>query len=415
MRYFLCGNAASAVVLPVISSPTPPPRTNVTMKNVVRVEEVSPSRMVVKVPHDEATPSVVTASTGIDGSHASMYRAIFQQTNQGDNGPMRYGQNVQSSDHNRTDKYIKYTVKPSEDVKRLVYPSNNVKVDDDHNGNVDISLMNRKGGSSTEDGSSTNALILVDNKSESISSSEPDSISRQSCMMDGVHTDDSNDDSTVIENQSSLPMNRISALTEAIAIKQSDIAIQFCSMIHRMKCIVENISEMQNSDNSKESKAKSPQYLKECQALHETAAKMATKQVQLAHQSTKYVERLEHDLLDLQYNRKCLPLSEHVVQQHEVPKIVSKLTSSLMRNETTQQDIPLVHEQTDEISETRACDVDDDNDSTAEEPMFCIQEISFRNSIVVDFTKLGAVDDQKKADSGKFGDSDDASNLRFLL
>ena len=404
MRKILCGNAASTAV--VISSPTPRCKTGVTMKDA-RENEVSPGKMAENEPRDGATHSVVTTSTGIDDSHASRYMAIFQQTNRGDKVPGRSMQHAQTTDHDSY-KYIETVFKIPVSVKATVRPSSaekaDIHCDDEYSNDLDICLMND--GTAIEECNSTNALILTDN----FSASEAYTDSRHSSITDDIHIVDSIGDSTVDTNELAPPMNRISALTEAIAMKQSDIAVQFCSMIQRMKCIVENMDEMQNSNNLKEMRVKSPHYIKECQILHKTAAKMAKKQVLLAHQSTKYVERLEQEMLDLQSYHERLQSSEKMLRQKSVSDVTLKQALLATKNEVKPEKVPLDHEHSERISEAR--DYIDDGKAT-----FCIREISFCNSMEVDV--LGVVDDEiKETDSdgsGCYLDSGNTPNLRFIL
>jgi hypothetical protein len=404
------------------SSPTPPRCTDLTIKSV-RGQGVTTVKTV-KLPLEEATPSVVTASTGIDDSHASRYKAIFEQTDRVDRVPRNDVQNDQTIGHDfNPDTYIDSTFEICRSATGiLLHPSNSgeahVISDDEHYSDVDNCLMNQNGDSSTEECTSTNALIVESNVSDNFSASETDTDSLQSSMTDDIRMDDSKDDSTVIENKSSPPMNRISALTEAIAMKQSDIAVQFCSMIQRMTCIVEKMDKMQNANDMKEWKMKSRQYTKECQALHKTATKMAKKQVLLAHQSTKYVERLEQELLDLQSSCQFLHLPRQMPGHLTVPEVIMKQPTLPMKVETKPRIIPVDDKQSDKISETYDCVVDDERSSTTEETKFGIQEVSFCNSIVIDIAKLGAAEDgNKQTDngSGSFVDSGDASALRFLL
>lgn len=211
-------------------------------------------------------------------------------------------------------------------------------------------------------------------------------------MTGEIHVDDSRARSTALEDNSSPPIHRISALTEAIAMKQSDIAVHFCSMIKRMKCIVENMDEMQNTNDAKGWKMKSMQYVKECQVYHKTATKMAKKQVLLAHQSTKYVERLEQEMLDLQSHCELLQLSRQMSQHSEVPDVAMIVPPLPLKKEMKPRVISCDRQKAVKNSERYDCIVDECS-STTDETMFCIQEISFSNSILIDIAERGATHD----------------------
>ena len=397
-KLFLRGNVTSA--LEVTSSGRPTPDTNAATKSIPG-QWGSLEKKAVMAPestHGEAaTPSIVTASTGIDDSHVSRYKTIFRQTKQGDKCPRRYEKCVQSTGHYcNPDKHIKSPFQVRTDVKGILHPSHkreddDVNSDNDHYSDVDFYDMYQNDYSCTEECTSTNALILESNESDNFTAGEADVESRQSSLTDDIYMDDSKADAVTIEHVSMPPMNRISALTEAIAMKQSDIAVQFCSMIQRMKQIVENMEQMQNANDAKnEWNVKSLQYIDECQVLQETATKMAKKQVLLAHQSTKYVERLEQEMLDLQSNCQLLQWSERMSQHQTVPEVTTKQSPLLpLKNEAKRRTIPFDRKVSDKMKRMYDCDDDDDSSTTAE-TKFGIQEISFRDSIVVNVADIRA-------------------------
>ena len=412
LRNFLCGNSSRAVV-ESSSSTSPLPCTVRTMTGD-RGQGKSTGKTVVKLPHKEPTPSVETTSTGIDDSHVSKYKAIFELIDQVDNGTSRcehHGQLPRNAFASE-----KYTSQPD---GGLLHTSQNgepdFKYDDCHCKDCDFCFMNRNVDTSLEGCPSTNALILEPDRFEGFSESDPETDSNQSSMTGDIYMENSSTESASVEHKSSPPVNRISALTEAIAMKQSDVAVQFCSMIKQMKIIVETMHKMQDTNDSKEMKATSSQYVKNCQHIHATATKMAKKQVLLAHQSTRYVERLEQEMLDLQSKHQLLLLSGQMIRHSVVPEAVVKLPPLQAKHDIATH--ALSTKKSDKVCELHDCD-DDVASSGTTVTKFCIQEISFRNSIVVDVAELGATDGENQLaddENGSLVGSGDASNLRFFL
>jgi hypothetical protein len=192
-----------------------------------------------------------------------------------------------------------------------------------------------------------------------------------------------------VTSNESVEKKRISVLTETIASKQSDIAIEFCAMIKRIATMMEDVEK----EILKSKRTKSSARALICKELHQQAIQMANKQVRLAHQSTNFVVLLEQEMDDAKSAYSQLLWIKSQQEKHSLAEklrlqpvvaVSVVVTPSRQENPKSTFDTP----------KPKLVDSDDDNnnnnndlvqyDCTESTTTFCIQEISFGNPIVVD-------------------------------
>ena len=372
-RFFSC-NAASAVAVPVTRSSQHLPVARPYKKSVGGNEVSSVNAVTeIKLVCDDSTPSDTTQNTGIDDSNESRYMAKAPQRIQ--------------------DKPVTRNHLP-------VHRTRTIDIEHDQSNDIEIKLKTTSYGKESVLPSRNEEIIHSDAESSMMQCDT----NRFSGLTDSIESNSSDDnidskgDSSSEERKSPPPEKRITALTEAIGTKQSDISVELCAMIKRMKRMVEDMDQMQKANNSKEWRKKAPQYVADCQTLHKTAIKMTNKQVLLAHQATKYVERLEHELFNVQSSFHKLPPRPSVREAiSKPPKVRSNPKKHQVRTKQKKSPVRTLY------------DADGD---TCEEAKFCIHEI------VVNATKREAsvgpiIDQYNDADSGSkvsYLDSSDASN-----
>jgi hypothetical protein len=287
--------------------------------------------------------------------------------------------------------------------------------DEEYDGTRSGSSCDRSGVEETDkDCSCAAALVLKSDRAEMDDLSSATGTS-ESTMTEHDHLDASNQ---------SVQKQRISALTKTIASMQSDIAIEFCSMIKRMAKMMED-AEKETTKSKLGTNTSSRVAI--CKELHQQAIQMASKQVRLSHQSTKFVVRLEQELADAKLACGELLMKKAPQQQdlfadklHLEPAadVSDAIPPRWREKPRSTVDIPkrnLVD--SDNVDNVILCEYTESTTS------FCIKEITFCNSIVVDvngvtegeatsyFNKTSNVSETASSDDGE----EDNAQLRFHL